>query len=148
MNFDHVAIWVMQKNLMPTGNSPAAVVGVADAELIALAHEPLDVVRAEAEMSMPHRVHELLHLKSGLQVAFRPVKFNVSIGQEVDLSGVGAILAIATDDGVRLVIDRSQLEQRLVELGEPGQVVSTQVHVMELEIHVEPLLDGAYEQMT
>jgi hypothetical protein len=64
------------------------------------------------------------------------VKFNVSVGQEIDFAGVGAIRAIAADDRVFHVADCSQIEKCFVELGQPGQVVRAQVHVMEFEIHV------------
>jgi hypothetical protein len=121
VNFDAVAIGVVEKDLVPARDGPASVIRVADPQFIAAAHEPLDVVGAEAEVTVPHWVDELLHLEARLEVALRPVELDVSICQEVDLAGVSAVLADSADDGVLLVADRSEIKQGLVELGWFGE---------------------------
>lgn len=135
VNFDDMTIGVMQKDLVPTRNGPASVVRITDTYGVALAHETLDVIGAETEMAMSHRVDELLHLVSGVEVALSPVKLDVTVGEEVDLAGVSTVIAIAADDGVRLIFDGAQLKQRLVELRQTGEVIRAEVHVMKLELH-------------
>jgi hypothetical protein len=138
MHFDAMAVWVVQKDLVPAGDGPTAVIGVTDAERITFAHKALDVVSPEAEVAMTHGVDELLHLEAGFQVAFRPVKFDVAIREEINLACVGPILTFTADDGVIRVIDCSQIKERLVKLSQSGQIVGTDVHVVELEIHGNP----------
>jgi len=42
---------------MPSGDGPATVVRIFDAELITAAHETLDVIGAEAKVTVPHGVY-------------------------------------------------------------------------------------------
>jgi hypothetical protein len=135
MDFDNVAIGVVQEDLVPTGDSPAAVVRIADTHGVALAHETLNVIGAEAEVAMTHGVDELLHLVARVEVALGPVELDVTVGQEVDFAGVGPVITLAADYRVCIVGDGPQLEQRLVELCEPRQVIRAEVHVMKLELH-------------
>ncbi len=130
-----MTVRVIQEHLVPARNSPASVVRVADIQLIAAAHESLDVIGAEAKVTMAHRVDEFLHLETGFQVSLRPMKLDVTIGQKVNFAGVGPVLALSADDGVLGIGDRTQAEQGLVEIGQPGQVIGANVHVVKLEIH-------------
>ena len=61
-----MTIWVIEEDLMPARNGPATVVRVAKAHGVAFAHETLDVVGAEAKVTMTHGIHELLHLEAGI----------------------------------------------------------------------------------
>lgn len=130
-----MSIRVVKKDLMPSGNSPAAVIGIAESHFIALSHEALNVIRTETEVTMPHRVDELLHLEASFQVTLGPVKFDVTIGQKVHFPCVSSIFTLTTNDGVSFVVNCTQVKQGLVELGQAGQVIGADVHVMELEIH-------------
>jgi hypothetical protein len=135
MHFDAMAVWVIQKNLMPAGDGPAAVVGVTDAECITFAHKALDVVSPEAEVAMTHGVDELFHLEAGFKVPFRPVKFDVAIREEINFACVGSILTFTADDGVVSIVDGSQIKQGFVKLCQARQVIGTDIHVVKLEIH-------------
>jgi len=135
MHLDDFAIRVMQEDLMPTRNRPAAIVRIADPQLVTPTHEAFNVIGTEAEVTLTHRVNKLLHLETSIEVSFGPVELNVSIGQEVHGTCVSAVLSIAADHGVLGIRDRAQIEQCLVELRQPGQVVRADVHVMELEFH-------------
>lgn len=70
VNFDAVTIRVVQENLMPSGDRPATIVCVANAEGVAFAHEALYVIRAETKVTVPHRVHEFFHFETGFKIAF------------------------------------------------------------------------------
>lgn len=63
------------------------------------------------------------------------MKFDISIGQKIDLAGVRAVFTLSTNDCVILISNCSQLKQCLVKLGQSGQVVGANVHVMKLEVH-------------
>lgn len=70
------------------------------------------------------------------------MELNVAICQEVHFSCVSAIFTNAAYHGVLLVCNRAQIKKRFVELAQSRQVVCTDVHVMELEIHRHFLLFG------
>lgn len=135
MNLDDVTIRVVQEDLVPTRNGPAAVIRVTNAKLIALAHEALDVIGAEAEVTVTHGVDELLHLEARIKVPLRPVELDIPVGQKVHLARVGAVITLTANDGVSLVVDGAQVKQRFVELRQPRQVVRADVHVVKLELH-------------
>lgn len=135
MHFNAMAIRVIQEHLVPTRNGPATIVRVFDAEFITAAHEALDVIGAETEVAMSHRVDILLHFESGFQVTFRPVELNVAVGQKIHFSRVRAIFPDAAHNRVLLVSNRAKVKKGSIELSQTRQVVSTDVHVMELEIH-------------
>lgn len=120
---------------MPSGDGPATVVRIFDAELITAAHETLDVIGAEAKVTVTHGVYVFFHLEPGFQVSLRPMELNVTIREEVHFSGVGTVFPDTTHNCVLLVGDRTQFKKRFVELGQTRQIVGTDVHVMELEIH-------------
>jgi hypothetical protein len=63
------------------------------------------------------------------------MELNVAIRQEVHFSCVSAIFANAAHYGVLFVCNRAQIKKRFVKLAQSRQVVGTDVHVMELEIH-------------
>jgi len=130
-----MTIWVIQKHLVPARNGPASVVGVANSHCVALAHEFLNVVCAEAEMTVTHGVHKLLHLETSFQIALGPMELNVAIGQKVNFSGVRTVIALTANDVVLCICDRSQLKKGLIKLGQSWQVVGTNVHVVKLEFH-------------
>ena len=135
MHLNAMAIWVIQEHLVPTGDSPAAIVRVLDAQFITAAHEPLDVIGSETEMTVTHGVHILLHLEPGFQVTFGPMEFNVTVGQEVHFPCVRTVFPDTAHHRVFLVSNRSQIKKCPVELGHARQVVGANVHVMKLEIH-------------
>lgn len=141
MDFDHVSIGVLQEHLVPTCNCPLAIVGVLDSKLIALAHEAFDVVRTEAKVPTRHRIDDLVHLEAGVYVALSPMELDGTVVQKVDLAVVPGAVAARINPSVFFVFDRAEIKQRLIELGEPGQAVSAQIQVMELEIH-DRLADG------
>jgi hypothetical protein len=114
MHLNHIAIRILQKYLVPTRYGPATIVRVPNTELIQFPHEPFDVIGTETEMAMPHRIHKLLHLETGIQITLSPVKLDGAIGQKIHITGVGAILSLATDNRVFFVLDGSQIKQRLV----------------------------------
>ena len=130
-----MSIWVIQKHLVPTRNSPASVICVSNAQGIALAHKALNVVSTEAEVAVSHGVHKLLHLETSFQIALGPMKLNVDIGQKVNFACVSTVIALTANDVVLCVCDRSQLKQGLIKLGQSRQVVGTNVHVVKLEFH-------------
>lgn len=135
VNFDNMTIRVMQEHLVPTWDSPATIVRISQPHLIASAHEAFDVVRTEAEVTTPHWIDKLLHLEASVKVPFRPMELDIAIGQKVHSACVRAIRTISTDDGVICIVDGAKLEERLVELGQPRQVVRADVHVVKLEVH-------------
>lgn len=135
MNFDDVTIRVMQENLMPARDGPATIVGVADTQFVASAHEALNVIGTEAKVTVTHRVDELLHLVAGVEIALGPMELNVTVGQKVDFAGVGTVISLSADHRMRLIADGAQLKQCFVELRQTGQVVCTEVHMVELELH-------------
>jgi hypothetical protein len=135
MDFDAMSIWVIQKHLVPTRNSPASVICVSNAQGIALAHKALNVVSTEAEVAVSHGVHKLLHLETSFQIALGPMKLNVAIGQKVNFACVSTVIALTANDVVLCVCDRSQLKQGLIKLGQSRQVVGTNVHVVKFEFH-------------
>ncbi len=130
-----MSIWVIQKHLVPTGNSPASVIFVTNAQGIALTHKALNVVSSEAEVAVSHRIHKLLHLEASFKIPFGPVKLDVAIGQKVNFACVSTIFTLTANDVVLCIIDRSQLEKGLIKLGQSWQVVGTNVHVVKLEFH-------------
>jgi hypothetical protein len=135
VNFDTVAIRVVQKNLIPAGYSPTPVVGVTNSKGVAPTHKPFDVIRAETKMTVAHWVHELFHFESCFQISLCPMEFNVAIGQKIYFPGIRTIISVRTNDGMCGVIDRSEFKQCFVELGQPRQVVAANIHVMKLEFH-------------
>lgn len=120
---------------MPAGNCPAAIVRVTNATLIASTHETLDVIGAKAKVATRHRIDELLHLESGIEIAFGPVEFDGAVCKEVNRASVRPILASRADHGVFFVFDGPEIEKCLVKLGQSRQAVSAQIHVMKLEFH-------------
>ena len=100
MNFDAMAIWVVQEHLIPAGDRPAPIVSVFDSEFITAAHKALDVIGSEAEVAVTHGIHVLFHLEACFKVALRPVELNVAISQEIHLSCVSTIFSDATHHGV------------------------------------------------
>ena len=138
MDLDHIAVWVMKKDLVPTGDGPTAVIRIANAPLIAASHESLDVVGPEAEMAVCHGVDVLLHLEACIQIPFCPVELNRAVTQEIHFPCVRAVCSLSTDDGVLLVLDGAKVKQGFVELGQSGQAICAQIHVMEFEFHDVP----------
>jgi hypothetical protein len=135
VDLDNVAIRVLQEDLIPTGDRPAAIVGIADAQLVAPTHETLDVVSAETKVAMPHRIDGLLHLEAGIQVALGPMELDVAIREEVYLARIGAIVAFSTDYGMLIVGNGTQLEQIFIKIGQSGEIVGAKIHVVEFELH-------------
>jgi hypothetical protein len=135
MDFDAMTIWVIQKHLVPARNGPAAVIFVTNAQGIALAHKALNVVCSEAEVTVTHGVHKLLHLETSFQIALGPMKLDVAIGQKVDFACVSTVFTLTADDVVLCICDGAQLKQGLIKLGQSWQVVGTNVHVVKLEFH-------------
>lgn len=127
---------------MPTCDCPAAVIGVLDAQFVEASHEAFDVVGTEAEVAARHRVHELLHLEAGIQIAFGPVEFNVAVRQKVDVPVVAGGRAFCIDARVFFVSDGAEIKKRLVELGQPRQAVGAKVQVVELELHVSSSMES------
>ena len=130
-----MTIWVIQKHLVPARNGPAAVIFVTNAQGIALAHKALNVVSSEAEMTVTHGVHKLLHLETSFQIPLGPMKLDVAIGQKVNFARVSTIFTLTANDVVLCICDRAQLKQGLIKLGQSWQVVGTNVHVVKLEFH-------------
>lgn len=63
------------------------------------------------------------------------MKLNVSVSQKINLAGVRAVIAFATNDGVLVIGDGSQLKQGLVKLCQPREVVRANVHMVKLKCH-------------
>jgi hypothetical protein len=135
MNFDAMPIWVMEKHLVPSRNGPAAVVGILQPECVTFAHKSFNVICAKTEVAMAHGVHKLLHLEAGFQVSFGPVEFDVTVRQKVDFAGVSPVITFTADNGVLVIADRPKFKKCFVKLGQPGQVVRANVHVVKLECH-------------
>jgi hypothetical protein len=89
-------------------------------------------------VTVRHGVDELLHLEARIQIALCPMKLNGSVAQEIHFPRVGAVCTLCADDCVLFVFDRSQVKQCFVELGQPGQAIGAQIHVMEFEFHDVP----------
>lgn len=115
MNLYDLAVWVLKENLIPPRYRPAAIIRITDTEFIAAAHESLDVICPEAEMSVAHRVYELLHFKASVEITLGPVKFNVAVGEEVDFASVSSVVALAADNSVLIIGDGTEFEQLFVE---------------------------------
>jgi hypothetical protein len=63
------------------------------------------------------------------------MKLYVTVSQKINLTGVRAVIAFATNDGVLVIGDGSQLKQGLVKLCQPREVVRANVHMVELKCH-------------
>ncbi len=63
------------------------------------------------------------------------MELDISVCQKVNFPCVRPVIPLTTDHRVSVVGDRAQFKQCLVELGQSGQVVSANVHVMKLEFH-------------
>jgi hypothetical protein len=63
------------------------------------------------------------------------MKLYVTVSQKINLTGVRAVIAFATNDGVLVIGDGPQLKQSLVKLRQPWEVVRANVHVVELKCH-------------
>ena len=63
------------------------------------------------------------------------MELDISVCQKVNFPCVRPVIPLTTDHRVSVVGDRAQFKQCLVELGQSGQVVSANVHVMKLELH-------------
>ena len=113
----------MEKDLVPAGDRPAAVIGVWDPLFIEFTHEALDVVSAEAEMPARHRVDVLLHLEARIYIPFGPMKFNGAITQEVDVAVVTRRFALVVNPCVFGIVDRPEVEELLIKLGQLGQTI-------------------------
>lgn len=86
-------------------------------------------------MAVTHGIDELLHFEACFQITLGPMELDVAIGQKVNLACVRTIITLSTDNGVRLIGNCSKLKQCFVELGQSGQVVGANVHVVKLEFH-------------
>ena len=84
---------------------------------------------------MPHWVDKLFHFEACFQVALRPMELDIPVGQKINLAGVRAVIAFATNDCVLVIGNCPQLKQSLVKLRQPWEVVRANVHVVELKCH-------------
>lgn len=63
------------------------------------------------------------------------MELDVPVGQKINLAGVRAVIAFATNDCVLVIGNGPQLKQSLVKLRQPWEVVRANVHVVELKCH-------------
>jgi hypothetical protein len=75
------------------------------------------------------------------------VEFNGPVSQKVDISAVARSRSLHIDARVLLISDGAQIKQGLIELGESWEAVGTQIHVVEFEIHDDPLKKSTLEIM-
>jgi hypothetical protein len=139
MHFDNVSIGIVQKDLVPVGNRPNAVIGILDAKFIKPLFEAFDIIGTKAEMPAIQRVDVLLHFEAKIYVARGEVEFDGAIGDEIYLR---TITVIGVHACVLFVLDPVHRENGLVELGKARDVLGAQVHMVILEFHsVKALLD-------
>jgi hypothetical protein len=63
------------------------------------------------------------------------MELDVAISQKVNFARVSTIITLTTDNGVRVIGNCSKFKQCFIELGQSGQVVGANVHVVKLEFH-------------
>jgi hypothetical protein len=139
MDLDDVAIGVVQEDLVPTSDSPNAVIRVTNTELIEPPFERHDVIGTETEMPVMHRVDELLHFEPGKQILLGEMKFDGAVAYKINFAVV-ANFRTAVVNARSPIVDCAEVEDRLIEARKTTKVVGTQVEVMEFEIHDSPVI--------
>ena len=116
MHFDHAPVGILQEDLVPARDRPTTIIRVADTHLVAFAHEALDIVRPETDMTVTHRIDELFHLEPGIKITLGPVEFDVAVREKINSPRISPIITFAADDFVSWSIDRSEIEQIFIEI--------------------------------
>src|ERR1700693_5658665 len=64
------------------------------------------------------------------------MKFDRAVGEEIHLARIAIGRTLVIHTRVLFVVDRPKVEQRPVELGQSGQTIRAQIHVVKLELHI------------
>src|SRR5581483_11628180 len=134
MHFDHVAVRIIEEDLVPAVHRPSAVVGVANAFFVQALLERRDVVGAKRDVAALDRVHHLAGAEADIHVLLGQMKLRGAIGDERHVTRIALVLdALARHRGLGL-----HVEHLAIELVHRGKVGAAQVDVMQLEFHGTP----------
>src|SRR3954469_1470182 len=131
VHFDHVALRVMEKDLVPSLHRPRAVVGERDAAVLEAALDGCNVIRAKGDMPLFNRIDGLSRPKADAKVLSGEVHLGSAIGHERDLTGIPFV----RDPLLIAARDRRKIEDFAIEPIHLRYLVRAQVYVMQLRRH-------------
>lgn len=135
MHFDHVAIGVVEENLVPAAHGPGTVIGIAHAFGVQMLLESDDVVGAKSNVAALEWIDRLILTETDGEVPLGQVHFRRAVGDEGDGAAIAA--RVVGDDPVRFALRLgSQIENVAIELVQRRDVGGAQIDVMQFEFHV------------
>ena len=112
MHLDHVAVGIVEEDLLPAAHRPAAVVGIADALFVEPLLECRDVVGAERDVAALDRIDHLAGAEADAHVLLGEMKLRRPVGDERDIAGIALILdALPRHRGLRLHLQHVAIER-------------------------------------
>ena len=132
MNFDDVAVGVVEENLAPTFDRPVAVIGIGNALLLQAFLECRHVVGAESDVAFFKWIDDLPGAEADAEIFFGKVHLGGAIGYEGNFAVVAICCRGAGCLHRRFAIE---VEDGAIEFVQRRDIVRAQVDVVQLDLH-------------
>src|SRR5262245_51580737 len=131
VDYDDVAVRVVEKNLLPAGHRPIAVIRIFDALVLETPLERIQIVGAKSDVAALHGIDHLASTKTDIHVLFGDVHLYRAVGDEGDVSWIALVShAVATHVGNCL-----HVENVSIEFVHHRDVCGGQIDMMHLQLH-------------
>src|SRR5262245_27662765 len=131
VDFDDVAVGIVEEYLLPARHRPIAIVRISHAFFLETPLERIEIVGAEGDVAVLHGIDHLAGAKADIHVFFGDVHLYRTVGDEGDIAWIALVSdAVATHVGNRL-----HVEDIAIKFIHRPDVLSGEVDVMQLELH-------------